>query len=75
MSFTVSQLPSPSSEERFSVAPRSQDVPTNIIEHNVMSTTSVAAECFVNQRFSRKLQAFLISYNGSVFSGDPIYAV
>jgi hypothetical protein len=40
-----------------------------------MSTTSVAAECFVNQRFSRKLQAFLISYNGSVFSGDPIYAV
>lgn len=36
--------------------------------------TSNADECFINQRFSNKLQAFLIGYTGTIMSGYGIIA-
>lgn len=50
--------------------PMIQTLPTNVLKS--MSTTSSAPECFVNQRFSAKLQAFLISYVNSVYSDYPV---
>lgn len=54
--------------------PSVQYLPTNMRTAGVMSTTSSAPECFVNQRFSAKLQAFLIAYVNSVSSTHPIDA-
>ena len=51
-------------------------MPLNVFEgtfNGVISDTSSAAECFVNQRFSAKLQAFLIGYVGSVTSDKSIF--
>lgn len=52
--------------------PAVQTIPTNMLVKGVMSTTSSAPECFINQRFSAKLQAFLISYVNGVYSNYPI---
>lgn len=44
----------------------------NLIPQNVagqISPTSHADECFVNQRFAGKLQAFLVSYVAVITSG------
>ena len=38
------------------------------------SGTSNADECFINQRFSNKLQAYLIGYVGTITSGYGIMA-
>jgi len=38
-----------------------------------ISDTSMADECFVNQRFSSRLQAFLIGYNNSIYSEYSVY--
>lgn len=53
--------------------PAVQNIPTNLREQGIMSDTSSAPECFVNQRFSAKLQAFLISYNNMMYSNYSIY--
>jgi len=45
--------------------PRSSSIPVNIVEANLLSSTSFADECFVQQQFSNKLQAFLIGYVNS----------
>ena len=55
--------------------PAIQSIPTNMRTPGVMSDTSSAPECFVNQRFSNKLQAFMISYVNSITSNYPIYGV
>lgn len=76
MSATViTPLPPATSSGDYSVYPRSLDIPTNMRHPGVMSDTSLAIECFVNQRFSAKLQAFLISYNNSIYSEHPVYAI
>jgi len=54
--------------------PRGHMIPTNLRVKGVMSDTALAAECFVNQRFSNKLQAYLISYVNTVYQNHPIYA-
>lgn len=38
-----------------------------------MSTSSQASHCFIDQNFSKKLQAFLIDYSLRVTSNDGIY--
>ncbi len=59
----------------YSGMPAVQYLPTNVRESGLMSDTSSAPECFVNQRFSAKLQAFLISYVNSSTSDYAIYGV
>lgn len=54
--------------------PRGHLIPTNMRTAGVMSDTSLAAECYVNQRFSSKLQAYLISYVNTTYQEFPIYA-
>lgn len=54
---------------------RVQSLPTNMRAPGVMSDTSSAPECFVNQRYSAKLQAFLIGYVNAIYSDPAIYAV
>jgi hypothetical protein len=53
-------------ETAYAGVPAVQSVPTNIAHPGVMSDTCVAGECFVNQRFSYKLQAYLVGYVNSV---------
>jgi hypothetical protein len=53
--------------------PRSSTIPTGIAQSGLISTTSHASDCFVNQQFSAKLQAFLIGYSNAVFSYYSIY--
>jgi len=45
-------------------------IPTNMIGQ--ISETSYAPHCFINQRFSGRLQSFLIGYVNSVYSDYPI---
>lgn len=52
-------------------APRTSGIPTNIPE--LMSPTSSAGECFVNQRFSGMLQAFMVGYVNSIYSNYSVY--
>lgn len=53
--------------------PRSSPIPSAILESGLMSTTSKASDCFVNQKFSAKLQAFLIGYVSSIYSYYSVY--
>ena len=56
-------------------APPVQPIPTNLMKDGVKSNTSSAPECFINQRFSAQLQAFMIAYVNQVASEYAIYAV
>jgi hypothetical protein len=49
------------------------NVPTKILEKGLLSKTSEAYDCFAYQKFSSKLQMFLINYNIIVSSLYPIY--
>lgn len=53
--------------------PRYSGVPSAIIERGLLSDTSVARVCFVDQMFSNKLQAFLVGYVNESFSNYNIY--
>lgn len=68
-------MTTPVLESAYAGIPAVQTIPTNLREPGVMSNTSSAPECFINQRFSSKLQAFMISYASSVSSNYPIYNV
>ena len=59
----------------YSGLPAVQSIPTNMREAGVMAKDSGAANCFVNQQFSEKLQAFMISYVNMTVSNYSIYAV
>jgi hypothetical protein len=74
MSYSTSTVATPAADG-YTVQPRSMNIPTNLRAPNVMSTTSLAAECFINQKFSGKMQAMIISYNSLIFTEHPIYAV
>lgn len=50
--------------------PRSNAVPSNILPN--LSATSDALNCFAQQQFSGKLQAFMVNY---VISVSSIYSV
>ncbi len=49
-------------------------IPTKIMEQNLLSDTSEACECFVEQRFSADLQSFMINYVISVSGLYSVYA-
>lgn len=53
--------------------PRSVNIPTNIIEADILSDTAQATDCFIYQKFSNKLQAYLVGYVSSVYSQYSIY--
>jgi hypothetical protein len=53
--------------------PRSVNIPTNIWQNNLMSDTSWADDCFISQKFSAKLQAYLIGYVGAIYSNYNVY--
>jgi hypothetical protein len=65
----------PDVESAHAGMPAVQPLPTNMRVTGVMSDTSSAPECYVNQRFSAQLQAFMISYVSSVYSNYPVYGV
>lgn len=68
-------MTTPTIETAYVGLPAIQIIPTNIRAQAMMSDTSLAAECFINQRFSAQLQAFLISYNNYMQSNYAVYAV
>ena len=68
-------MTTPKVEAAYSGLPVVQQIPTNIMSPGVLSDTSSAPECFVNQRFSAQLQAFMISYVNSVYSNYAVYGV
>lgn len=68
-------MTTPTIETAYVGLPAVQTIPTNLRAPGIMSNTSLAAECFINQRFSSQLQAFLISYNNYIQSNYPVYAV
>jgi hypothetical protein len=53
--------------------PRSVNLPTGVLQSGMMSTTSVAGDCFAKQMFSSKLQAFLVGYVNSIYSDYAVY--
>lgn len=66
-------MSTPKVQSAYAGIPAVQTIPTNIRAPGVMSDTSSAPQCFINQRFSAKLQAFLVGYASSVYSNYPIY--
>ncbi len=52
---------------------RSVNIPTNIVSRDIMSKTSDALECFTEQKFSNKLQAYMVNYVLSVSSNKAVY--
>jgi hypothetical protein len=52
---------------------RSEDVPMGIMNQGLISDTNHAYTCFVKQRFSADLQAYLVSYVISVTAYQSIY--
>lgn len=62
-------------QSAYAGAPVVQSLPTNTRQAGVMSDTSSAPECFINQRFSAQLQAFMISYVNSISGDYAVYAV
>lgn len=53
--------------------PRGSNIPSSIIEKGLLSETCLAKDCFVDQKFSNKLQAFLVGYVNTAFSNYSIY--
>jgi hypothetical protein len=53
--------------------PRTSNIPMNIVQNGLMSGTARASDCFISQKFSYNLQAFLIGYVGSIYSDYSIY--
>jgi hypothetical protein len=53
--------------------PRGSNIPSSIIEKGLLSKTCLARDCFVDQQFSNKLQAFLVGYVNAALSNYSIY--
>jgi len=68
-------MTTPTIASAYSGLPAIQSIPTNMAEAGVMAEDSSAANCFSNQQFSQKLQAFMISYVNMTVSNYAIYAL
>lgn len=68
-------MSTPTTLSAYSGLPAVQSIPTNMMEAGIMADDSSAANCFTNQQFSQKLQAFMISYVNMTVSNYAIYAV
>ena len=53
--------------------PGGTNLPTAIVNANLLSNTARAADCFIQQKFSNKLQAFLVGYVNLTYSQYAIY--
>lgn len=53
--------------------PRSVTIPTNIFQAGLMSGTSWADDCFIYQKFSDRLQAYMIGYVNTIYSDYSVY--
>lgn len=53
---------------------RGRFIPTKIMEQKLLSDTSEAWECFVQQKFSADLQSYMINYVISVSGLYSVYA-
>lgn len=53
--------------------PRGAVIPSGIIEAGLLSNTSKAIDCFAHQKFSAKLQVFMIGYVSSIMSYYSVY--
>lgn len=53
---------------------RGEFIPTSIVSQNIISDTSEAYLCFAHQKFSAKLQAYMINYVISVSSSYSVYS-
>jgi hypothetical protein len=53
--------------------PRTVNIPSAIINSDLISDTAIASECFIDQRFSNKLQAYLIGYVNSIYSNYSVF--
>jgi hypothetical protein len=53
--------------------PRGSNIPSAIIENSLLSETSIAKDCFVNQQFSNKLQAYIVGYVNAIYSNYSVY--
>jgi hypothetical protein len=53
--------------------PRGSEIPSAIIDNKLMSDTSLAEDCFIKQRFSNKLQAYMIGYVNTIYSNYSVY--
>lgn len=53
--------------------PRTSTIPGTIVQAGLMSETSNASDCFIQQQFSAKLQAFMIGYVNSIYSYYSVY--
>lgn len=49
-------------------------LPESLMRQDLMSPTSEAIACFAGQKFSSKLQAYMINYVISISSHYPLYA-
>jgi len=65
----------PNPDQAYSGTPIVQPVPSNVVNAGLLSDTSSAPSCYVNQRFSAKLQAFMLSYVNMVNTVYGINAV
>jgi hypothetical protein len=65
-------MSTPTVQTAYSGLPVVAAIPTNMRNPGVMSDTSKAADCFINQRFSLKLQAQLVSYVNSITGNHSI---
>ena len=52
--------------------PRTVGIPSHIVDSGKISDTALAVECYAYQRFSCKLQAYLIDYVNKIYSEAPI---
>ena len=53
--------------------PKGMFVPTKILENGTLSPSSEAYFCFVGQKFSANLQAYLINYVISISDSYSVY--
>jgi hypothetical protein len=53
-------------------ASRVSTIPTELFTNHIQGRSN-AAECFVNQRFSAKLRAFLAGYVASIVTNRSVY--
>jgi hypothetical protein len=53
--------------------PRKVNIPSGIVNANLLSKTSLASDCFIRQQFSNKLQAYLVGYVNSIYSNYPVF--
>ena len=49
-------------------------IPTKIVEQKLLSDTSDAYKCFVQQKFSAELQAYMINYVTTISGLYSVYA-